>query len=172
MLENTFKRTINIDANNVYGSVMKITYLKKQESIRVIAAVDAKLDLLPFVLYDKQKNMFYSVASEMQQREFQGDLMSFLQVLAKENRVVYQYLKMAQYFIVVDCKCKNKKLLKRPDGTYAAEIGYYVRNNTTKTIDAKEVWSLGKIPLNPAAVSKYNRGLIQNTLDIANAFII
>lgn len=172
MAESTLKRTIRIDANNVYGALLKISYLKKENSVRVIAALDGQFRLLPFILYDKSKNVFYNIKTEMERRQFTGDMLAFMRVLAQENVVVYQYLKMAQYFVVVDCKCKNKKLQHRADGTYNAEIGYYARKSATKTIDAKEVWNLGKIPLNPAAVSAYNRVLIQSTLDIANAFII
>lgn len=170
---NAIKQTVCKDNRNVYATAIRVGYLQKNNNIiRVVVGVDKNLNLLPFVLNDKQTNTFYSLADEVARRGLQNQYMECLRQLIVEKQVIYQHLSNIHLFVVIDVKCRGKKFVKRSDGTYSADVGYFARRSTSNTLSNQQIWNLGKVSMTPAVTAAVNKKMINYVLSIAEMFMI
>lgn len=166
------KQTVCKDARNVFATAIRVGYLQKNNNvIRVVVGVDRNMNLLPFTLYNKQNNMFYSINDEVNRRGLSNNYFECLRQLVAEKHVIYQHLANIQYFVVVDAKCRDKKFVQRSDGSYVADVGYFVCRSATNTLGNQQIWNLGKVNLTPEMTAAVNKTLCSRILSLASMFL-
>lgn len=162
------KQTVKKDRNNVYASAVRINYIKKSNSIvRIVLGIDKNFNILPFLVHKKDTDTFIPLQQEAIRRNCAGNFVKCLQEVVKDQETIYQYLQPIYCFAVVDCKCSKGQFCKRADGSYIADIAYFVCRSQTTTIDKQEVWNLGRVTLTPQYASQYSSKLIKKMVDIA-----